>query len=151
MPKQTCFVMGFGKKTDYSDTPRTFDLDATIDLYGRGFELKRDYYTGENFAVCLDWRAEVQPDPGEASYDRTTARKARERIVSSLHGALADPTASERLDYRWMLATMSNTLRALRREGADVFEVAFRKIAPAGDIATFEEGKAAAIALAARA
>ena len=148
---ETLGIAGGIRKRLWQCIKDTDDLDAAIDLYGRGFELKRDYYTGENFAVCLDWRADVQPDPAEASYDRTTARKARERIVSSLQGALADPTASERSDYRWMLATMSNTLRALRREGADVFEAAFRKIAPAGDIGTFEEGKAAAIALAARA
>jgi len=50
-----------------------------------------------------------------------------------------------------MLATMSNTLRALGRdEGADGYEADFRALAPAGDLPTFEEGRRAATTLAQR-
>ncbi len=123
-------------------------LDAAITFYGRGFEIKQDYYNGENYALCLDWRAEQQALPREADYDRLTARKARERIVASLDAALRDPNARERGDYRWMLATMANTLRVLGRDGDD-YETQFRALEPfAWQVKTFEEGKAAALSLA---
>ncbi len=145
---ETLGIAGSIRKRLWTQVHDANDLNAAIDLYGRGFEIKRDYYNGENYALCLDWRAAVQNDPREADYDRTTARKVRDRIVESLESALKDPSVGDRSDYRWMLATMSNTLRALARNGADDYERDFRAIAPPGDVATFEEGKAAALILA---
>lgn len=147
---ETLGIAGGIRKRLWKETNEPTDLDAAIELYGRGFEVKRDYYTGENYALCLDWRAARQADPTEAAYDRTTARKVRERVVGSLQAALSEKSAPERSDYRWMLATMSNTLRALARDGADAYEGQFRRIAPPGDVRTFEEGKHYALQLARR-
>lgn len=145
---ETLGIGGGIKKRLWAKAGDLADLNAAIELYGRGFEIKRDYYNGENYAVCLDWRGAIQAEPSEADYDRTTARKTRERIIESLSTALVAPSARERGDFRWMLATMANTLRALGRPEADGYEQRFRDVAVAGDLGTFEEGKAAAIKLA---
>ncbi len=145
---ETLGIAGAIRKRLYQETDRLEHLDAAIDLYGRGFEVKRDYYNGENYAFCLDWRAARQADAAEADYDRRTARKVRVRIVTSLEPQVADLHTAERADYKWMLATLANTLRALGRDG-DQHEQAFRNLKPADwEIETFETGKAYAQKLA---
>lgn len=146
---ETLGIAGAIQKRLWNARKNREDLEAAIEFYGRGFELKRDYYNGENYAVCLDWRAAVQADPEERAYDRKTAQKVRERIVASLSAAFADPTTRDRSDYKWMLATMANTLYALGRAGGETYEQDFRALRLADwEVRTFEEGKASALALA---
>lgn len=130
---------------------RESHLDQAIDLYGRGFEIKRDYYNGENYAVCLDLRASVQTDPGEADYDRRTASKVRARIYTGLEEAFKDPSTAERADYKWMLASMANVGYALGRAAeAAAFEAQFKAMAVAWELSTFDGGKKYALDLASR-
>ena len=146
---ETLGIGGAIQKRLWERTRDPVPLDLAIELYGRGFEVKRDYYNGENYAQCLDMRAGAQNDPGEADYDRRTARKVRERVVAALELAFQDETTKDRSDYPWMLATMANVGYALARGGAEAFEAAFRALAPAPwAIATFEKGKTNAVALA---
>jgi len=118
-------------------------LDKAVELYGRGFEVRRDYYNGENYALCLDLRSRHQTLPEEALYDRQTAAKVRQRVIAGLKPVLSDSTAIERSDYRWMLATMANTLFAIgRAQEAEVFEQQFRAVVAAQwEVETFEAGK----------
>ena len=119
-------------------------LDLAIHHYRRGFEIRRDYYNGENLAFCYDWRAEVQTDPDEAQYDRMSARKVREAILVILAEAQADPSFDERSDKRWIYATLANCSYALgKREDGDRFDALFYREKPvAWEIETYEEGKA---------
>jgi len=147
---ETLGIAGAIQKRLYQATREGAHLDAAIEFYGRGFEVKRDYYNGENYALCLEWRADVASTPGDATYDRMTAHKVRQRIVDSLTLELADPQLGERPDHHWMLASMANALYALGRDGS-VQEAQFRARKPAQrEIETFEEGKHAALALAQR-
>jgi hypothetical protein len=128
-------------------------LDLAIALYGRGFELQRDYYNGENYALCLDHRASVQADPAEAIYDRHTSEKVRRRVRGSLEAALRDPEVTERPDYKWMLATLAHTAYALGDAAAGkAHEDRWRSLVPppAGwELDTFQQGKDHALAVAA--
>jgi hypothetical protein len=138
---ETLGISGAIQKRLYSATKDLDCLEAAIDMYGRGFELKKDYYNGENYAICLDWRADRQSRADEADYDRKTARKVRERIVAFLNKALSDEDAVQRPDYRWMVATMANTLSALGLDG-EKYEAEFRKLARfAWELETFTQGK----------
>jgi len=138
------------------DAEKLEHLNQAIDLYGRGFELKRDYYNGENYAVCLDLRANVLDgtSPEDALYDRLTARKARTKIHEILTAAFADPATDERTDYMWMLATMANVLFASGKDTeAAEYETKFlAQRPPDWAIDSFKGGKdkARAIAAAAR-
>jgi hypothetical protein len=125
-------------------------LNDSIDLYGRGFDVKRDYYNGENYALCLDLRAQRQANAEEAQYDIMTAMKVRRRVVEILTAAFAEPSTPERPDYKWMLATMANTAYALGKSAeAAAYEAMFRQQQPAKwDAETFEEGKKYATELA---
>jgi len=103
-------------------------LDKSIEHYGRGFILTRDYYTGENYATCLDLRARTQSDPKERFYDQMTAQKTRIRIRDELNNRLKARGVKNRPDYRWMLATLANTNFALgEMTDGEKFEKLFRQ------------------------
>ena len=153
---ETLGIAGAIQKRLFQSSATPENLDRAIELYGRGFEIKRDYYTGENYALCLDLRARVNDAtaPDEASYDRLTARKARTKIHELLLAALADRSAVERRDYKWMLATMANVLFAVGKGGeAAAYEERFRGLQPPPaqwEVQTFEDGKKYAMAIASR-
>jgi hypothetical protein len=128
------------------------DLDAAIRFYGRGFEVRRDYYNGENLATCLDLRAAVQTDADEAKFDRMSARKTRRAVIELLEPIAADPEKlQQRSDRMWILASLANCHYAVRetplgRQSED----RFRAEDPAAwQLATFEQGKTYALAVAA--
>jgi len=133
-----------------SDPTARAHLNASVRCYGRGFEVKGDYYNGENYALCLDLRAKDQTDPVEANYDRMTAQKVRRRVQDTLTRAFGEHTAFERPDLQWMLATMSNVARALKDVAtADDYEARFRALRrPQWELDTFEAGRRYAEALA---
>jgi hypothetical protein len=105
-------------------------LDKAIEYYGRGFNVKQDYYNGENYALCLMMRAEQHADEDEAAYDRMTARKVRKQIVDLLELEFSSDAIEERGDRVWMHATMANSLFALSRDDeAQQHEDKFRELA----------------------
>jgi len=141
---ETLGIAGAIQKRLFQQLGARDHLDRAIELYGRGFDLKRDYYNGENYALCLDLRAGLDGrSPDDALYDRLTARKVRGRIYDVLFAAFADRATTERADYKWMLATMANVLYALgRNDEAATYETRFRDIKPADwEIKTFEDGR----------
>ena len=122
-------------------------LDRAITYYGRGFEVRRDYYNGENLATCLDYRSKVQPDPAERDYDRKTASKVRELIVLNLERTIKEDSFLERTDRKWVLATLANCSFALGDNVAgDRYEAMFQEEHPADwEVETYESGKVAAL------
>lgn len=124
------------------------DLDKAIDYYGRGFNLRKDYYNGENYAACLDMRADLQQDEDDRMYDAMSARKVRKELVAHLGDELTAADYGDRPDKLWMNATMANTLFALgRAEEAQPYEDAFMKLAEADwQRETYQKGKARVLA-----
>lgn len=120
-------------------------LDKAISYYGRGFEVRRDYYNGENLATCLDYRSDTHHDAAERDYDRKTASKVRESIVENLQRVIEAESFSERTDRKWIFATLANCSFALGDKVAgDRYEAMFRGEHPAyWEIETYESGKAA--------
>jgi hypothetical protein len=107
-------------------------LDKAIVHYGQGFNLRKDYYNGDNFALCLDLRAGVQEREEDALYDRLTAKKVRQELVERLTPAFAAPDYEDRPDKVWMNATMASSLFALNRpEEAAAYEDRFFALADA--------------------
>ena len=122
-------------------------LDKAVSYYRRGFEVRRDYYNGENLATCLTYRSEVQTDPAEIDYDRTSARKVRELIVEDLKQAIKAKWFNERTDRKWVFATLANCSFALRDDVVgEQYEALFLAERPARwEIETYESGKVAAL------
>jgi tetratricopeptide (TPR) repeat protein len=118
-------------------------LDKAIEYYGQGFNLRKDYYNGENYALCLDLRSDLQQDADDRLYDRMTARRVRKEIVEHLGRELTAADYADRPDNLWMNATMANTLFALgRSEEAQPYEQAFMDLGPRDwQRDTYEDGK----------
>lgn len=88
-------------------------LDQAILYYQKGFDLRGDYYTGENAATCLEIRSRLQDDVNEALFDRMSAAKIRSAIVDSLKIAIDGPEFETRSDKLWVFATIANCLFSL--------------------------------------
>lgn len=144
---ETLGITGAMRKRLWLLTKDSVQLDAAIRFYGRGFEVRRDYYNGENLAVCYDYRAKIQTDSAEAQYDRMSARKVRSALIEILAESVAMPSFSERSDRRWVFATLANCSFALDRdEDANSYEKAFMAENPATwEIETYQDGKAAVL------
>ena len=123
-------------------------LDKAVEHYGRGFNVKKDYYNGENYAVVLEMRAGQQQDPDEASYDLMTANKVRKEIIKLLQPVIAAPEFDDRPDKAWVYATLANCQFALGNAlEAEAAERKFRELAKfKWMVDTYEAGKAAVLA-----
>lgn len=147
---ETLGIAGAIHKNLFRETGNAAELDLAIEFYGRGFTIRRDYYNGENLALCLDERAAIQLDPGEATFNRIAARKVRIAVLNILSNLIKDPKFSERSDRMWVFATLANCCFALGHSSlAEQHEKAFLAEAPNDwQAQTYETGKAAAIRLA---
>lgn len=145
---ETRGITGAMHKRLWLATRQPAQLDLAIRHYRRGFEVRGDYYNGENLATCYDMRAELQTNRDEALFDRMSAQKTRREIVVNLTLILEDQASSDRSDLKWIHATMANCLVALGDETAAFYhEEQFRELKPAlWEIATFEQGRTQALA-----
>ncbi len=121
------------------------DLQSAIKYYRRGFEIRRDYYTGENLATCLMFRSTLQSSAEEATYDRMSAKKVREQIAAILADLVTSEDFADRTDQKWVFATFANVSYGLRRpEQASRYEKLFYESQPVQwESDTYEDGKRA--------
>lgn len=89
-------------------------LDRAIAYYGKCYKIRNDYYTGENYALCLNIKGSIDTNPDEQIYCRMEAAKARQNIISTLESLMASETFDKRADRKWIYATLSQCYFALR-------------------------------------
>ena len=142
---ETLGITGAIRKRLWLLTSDRVQLDTAIRLYGRGFEVRRDYYNGENLATCFEMRAKIQTDANEMQFDHMSARKIRETLLGILQPIIVAPSFTDRSDKKWIFATLANCSFALGRDmEANEFEKAFYSEVPAEwEIATYTKGKLA--------
>lgn len=142
---ETLGITGAIRKRLWLLTGDKVQIDTAIRLYGRGFEVRRDYYTGENLAVCFDMRSAIQSDEDEAKFDRMSAKKVRQSISESLQILIGAPDFSERTDRKWVFATLANCAFALGQiSDGEKHETSFFAEKPADwELATYLDNKKA--------
>lgn len=107
-------------------------LDQAILHYEKGFELRGDYYNGENAATCLEIRSALQEEENEELYDLMSASKIRDAIIKSLVAVIASEDFEERGDQIWVYATLANCCFARgKTEEAKKYEALFIGLGPA--------------------
>lgn len=148
---ETLGIAGGIRKRLFQVTSGSAHLDEAIRFYGRGFEVRNDYYNGENLATCLDLRASEQEDPDERLYDRLKAKKTRQELATLLDAIRTSENFDQRSDQKWVFATRANVAFALGDDRTGVeCENRFRAMQPAGwEIETYETGKKHALSVAA--
>ena len=123
-------------------------LKRAILYYGRGFQIRDDYYTGENYALCLNMMESIS-DGDEKIYHSVAAKKAREHIVERLVVSLSESTEEITQNQKWEVATLANCYFGL---GNNVmgkkYEDIFLGLADVDwEIETYQQGKSELIKL----
>lgn len=90
---------------DFDGDPRL--LNQSITAYGRGYQLKQDYYNGVNYAILLEVRGLVHALAArseDAIADRVTARRTRLDVISGLQVLLPQLGDDADLEKRYWAA-----------------------------------------------
>ena len=82
-------------------------LKRAIHYYGKGFQIRRDYYNGENYALCLNLAASIEEDPEETTFYKISAKKARQDILGILAHLSEEEEFSQSIN-KWPYATLAN-------------------------------------------
>ena len=91
-------------------------LDRAIEYYKKGFTLNQDYYTGENYALCLNLKSQVTQDVQEQIYYKIEAKKTRESIITIIKILQDDEDFEKRSDLKWIYATLSHCYLAIQNK-----------------------------------
>lgn len=119
-------------------------LKRAIKYYEKGFQIRNDYYTGENYALCLDMMSGVEQDDDEKTYYVIAAKKARKHIIETLGDVERKAEEDEiGVEFKWALATLSNCHYGLGEdEKGEKFEKLFLSLSEAKwEVDTFQESK----------
>jgi len=101
-------------------------LNRAINYYGKCFKIRSDYYTGENYALCLEFMSKENIDADEKIYFKIEAKRTRERIINLLSEMYQDESFKQRNDKMWVYATLANCYFAVdNTEKAKEFEALF--------------------------
>jgi len=140
---ETLGISGAIHKRLWKLTTDVETLNTAITLYTRGFDVRGDYYNGENAATCLDIRSHIQSEDDEALFDRMSAKKIRELIIEKLNNVIHQSNFDERSDRKWIFATLANCYFSLKNEEfGSKFEQDFYLCEPADwEIKTYLENK----------
>jgi hypothetical protein len=103
---ETLGLVGAIYKRLYLSNDDIETLRMAMAAYGRGFMLTKDYYTGENFATCLDLLSKKSSDQEEVSYCSFLSKQTRKDIISTLSTIFLTDDSTQ--DRKWMFATMAN-------------------------------------------
>ena len=116
---ETLGLWGAIHKRLWDETKDRLALDQGIFSYARGFYIKRDFYTGINYAFMLDDRARLQELPDERTADRVTARRVRRQVLAIVEDALValpkdkDGNPQDPAEKYWLEATRVEALMGL--------------------------------------
>jgi hypothetical protein len=118
---ETVGLWGAIHKRLWEESKNPDDLEEAIQAYGRGYNIKNDYYNGISYAFMLDVRASTTTGD-EALADRVLARRVRRNVlVICDHLLKAGSTASAILknpsdEPFWIGATKVEALLGLNRK-----------------------------------
>lgn len=141
---ETLGILGAINKNLYLETRDLNYLQRAIEFYGKGFLVRNDYYTGENYALCLNLMAKNCKEE-EISFNVISAKKAREKIVMIIKPILLqeEKATNKRIDYKWLCATMAHCLFFMGdKQGGKLHESLFLKEKPLEwEIDTYKKNK----------
>lgn len=114
---ETLGITGAIYKRLWQNNKETLDyLNRAIDYYKRGFTINQDYYTGENYALCLDLKSQITTDPDEKIFLNYSAKETRKEIIEIIENLEGDDDFKSRSDLKWIYATLSHCYIAIGNE-----------------------------------
>jgi hypothetical protein len=117
-------------------------LNRAIDNYKKGWNISENYYTGENYAFCLNLKASLIQEEDEKIYSNFEAKKTRQIMIKNLEEIVADEEFDNRIDTKWVYATLSHCYLSIdNQEKALEFENKFLLNSLDWEKETFENSK----------
>lgn len=137
---ETLGISGAINKNLWKSTNEQSYLNTAIELYKKGWNLYKDYYTGENYAHCLEQKSILEQDNDNKIYFRVEAKNTRQEIIDIILKSLEEVEPEE---LKWKYATLSNCHLAIDNvDKAAEYETKFKGQNPEEwEIATFEKSK----------
>lgn len=136
---ETLGILGSINKRLWIETNDICYLERALEYYGKGWNIYKDYYTGENYALCMLEVSNEKKDD-EKIYYKIGAKKTFQQIVDILLKSLKSEDFENTL---WKYATLSNAYLACDNiDQASYYEDMFMAQNPAEwQILTFSETK----------
>lgn len=117
-------------------------LNRAINNYRKGWNINENYYTGENYALCLNLKSKVIEENDEKIYCNFEAKIARQKIIQNLENDINDDEFQNRIDTKWVYATLSHCYLSIDiQDKAKEFENKFLENSLDWEIETFENNK----------
>ncbi|MBR1121612.1 DUF4071 domain-containing protein [Bradyrhizobium lablabi] len=112
---ETVGIWGAIHKRLWEELKTPADLDESVMAYARGYYIRKDYYTGINYAFILDVRA-AETSGEEALTDRVLARRRRREVLAICDQRLEATPAPVGEEIFWIGATKVEALLGLGRK-----------------------------------
>lgn len=128
---ETLGITGAIYKNLYLLTKDIDSLNRAIKYYGKGFKVRNDYYTGENYALCLDMKSKKESNNDLKIYSKIEASNTRVEIIEKLENIVSFPEIDQRQDKKWIFATLSNCYFSIGNDKkANKYEILFQEEKP---------------------
>jgi tetratricopeptide (TPR) repeat protein len=117
-------------------------LNRAIDSYRKGWNINENYYTGENYAFCLNLKSKILDENDEKIYCNFEAKITRQKIIQNLENEVSDDEFQNRIDTKWVYATLSHCYLSIdMKDKALEFENKFLENSLDWEKETFENSK----------
>ncbi|MDO9578398.1 MAG: TRAFs-binding domain-containing protein [Candidatus Cloacimonadales bacterium] len=116
-------------------------LNRAIEYYRKGFQINNDYYTGENYALCLDFKSQTDLDDEENIYYKIEAKKTRKKIIEIINEIFEQENFEQRNDLKWIYATYSICLLILDKDNKKYEKLFFAQPLAVWEKETYESSK----------
>jgi len=117
-------------------------LNRAIESYSKGWNINENYYTGENYAFCLNLKSKEIEQSDEKIYCNFEAKKTRQKIIQNLENQVNDDEFQNRTDIKWIYATLSHCYLSIEmNDKALEFENKFLENSLDWEKDTFENSK----------
>ncbi len=138
---ETLSIAGAIYKNMYLNNGDIECLNSAIDCYGKGFKVSNSYYAGENYALCLNIKAALESNQEEKNYYKVEASKTKSKIIESLEEMIQSENFDQRIDKKWMFATLAHCYYSVEDETATFFEKKFLESAAGWEKQTYFRNK----------
>lgn len=141
---ETLGIIGAINKRLWRETKEKSYLDKAIEMYKKGWTLHQDYYTGENYAFCLEQKSVFEKDERYKIHKQVEAEEIRKEIIAIILPTLAEEDPEE---LKWKYATLAGCSFALGdTEKGNEYEQKFKEQNPEEwEIETYLENKQSSI------
>jgi hypothetical protein len=137
---ETLGIIGTINKNLWKSTKEKGYLNTAIEYYKKGWNLYNDYYTGENYAYCLEQQSILEQDGDHKIHHKVEAKDIRQKIIDIVLKSLEEEEPEE---LKWKYASLSNCYLAINNaDKATEYETKFEEQNPdKWEIAIFENSK----------